>query len=195
TADQGFGLGEHGFNQKIAPYDATLASPMIIRYPPMIPEGKVCRHAVNAPDVVQLFCDTAGVKVPWKMHGRDIRPLLTDPETASWNFPMLMTHTARSYGDDTFPIPTGEALTVTGNVPWYGLLRDGKYKYIRTFVAGETEELYDLDADPEELSNLAGNRNQQARLARLRAQLVDELTRTDAKFANALPPTAATEQK
>src|SRR6185437_2240645 len=33
TADQGFGLGEHGFNQKVAPYDATVASSLIISRP------------------------------------------------------------------------------------------------------------------------------------------------------------------
>ena len=86
TADQGFGLGEHGFNQKVAPYDSTVASPLIIRHAGKLPEGKVCRHPVNGPDLVQLFCDTAGVTVPWKMHGRDIRPLLQNPESDRMGF-------------------------------------------------------------------------------------------------------------
>ena len=191
TADQGYGLGEHGFNQKVAPYDATVASPLIISWPGKIPEGKVCQHPVNAPDLVDLFCRTAGVTVPWKTHGRDIRPLLQNPGTTEWKSPLLMTHTSRSYGAETDEIPTDERLTSTGGVPWYALLRDGKYKYIRNLVAGETEELYDLEADPEELTNLAARPNQAARLRDLRAKAIAELRRTEAKFVDRLPPTKA----
>ncbi|MGC3972248.1 MAG: hypothetical protein QM775_34390 [Pirellulales bacterium] len=71
------------------------------------------------------------------------------------------------------------------------LLRQGKYKYVRTFVKGETEELYDLEADPEELKNLAGESVQADWLATLRKSAITELKRTEAKFAEALPKTKA----
>lgn len=191
SADQGYGLGEHGFNQKIAPYDATIASPMILAWPGQIPAGKVCRHPINAPDLIDYFCRVAGVTIPWRTHGRDIRPLLQNPETATWTSPLLMTHTARSYGEETDVIPTDERLTAAGNVPWYALLREGNYKYVRNLVAGEMEELYDLDADPEELTNLALRPAHAARLRELRAKAIAELRRTDAKFVDRLPPTRA----
>lgn len=191
SADQGYGLGEHGFNQKVAPYDATVASPLIISWPGRIPQGKVSKHPVNAPDLVDLFCRTAGVTVPWKTHGRDIRPLLANPERTDWQSPLLMTHTARNYGAETDEIPTDERLTAAGGVPWYALLRDGQYKYIRTLVAGEMEELYDLAADPEELTNLATRPEHAARLRDLRAKAIAELRRTDAKFVERMPPTKA----
>ena len=189
TADQGYALGEHGFNQKVAPYDATIASPLIISRPGTLPEGKVCRHPVNSPDLVDLFCRTAGVKVPWKMHGRDITPLLRDPETKEWDSPMLLTHTARSYGSETDVIPTDERLTAASDTPWYALLRDGRFKYVRNLVAGEVEELYDLDADPEELTNLAVKPEHRARLEALRGKTIAELRRTGAKFVDAMPKT------
>ena len=191
TADQGYGLGEHGFNQKVAAYDATIASPLIISQPGVLPQGKVCRHPVNSPDLVDLFCRLAGVKVPWKTHGRDIRPLLRDPETAEWNSPLLLTHTGRSYGAETDEIPTDARLTDSSNTPWYAMLRDGPYKYIRTLVAGETEELYDVQADPEELVNLAVRADRRGLLENLRAKTIAELRRTDAGFVETLPPTKA----
>ena len=191
TADQGYGLGEHGFNQKVAPYDATVASPMIIRWAGHIPEGKICKHPINGPDLIDLFCRTANVTLPWKTHGRDIRPLLVNPETTDWNLPVLMTHTSRNYGAETNVIPTDKSLTSSSGVPWYALLRDGKFKYIRNLVEGETEELYDLEADPEELKNLAGQSEHAKRLIELRQKTVDELRRTDAKFVDALPKTKA----
>jgi arylsulfatase A-like enzyme len=191
TADQGFGLGEHGFNQKVAPYDATISSPLIISWAGQFPEGAVCKHPINSPDLIDLFCRTAGVQIPWKMHGRNILPLLDKPESTEWNEPMLLTHTAQSYGDETDVIPTDRRLAAASNVPWYAMLREGCFKYVRNLVEGETEELYDLDRDPDELTNLASLGGHRGRLIDLRKKTVVELQKTDAKFVTALPKTKA----
>jgi arylsulfatase A-like enzyme len=102
---------------------------------------------------------------------------------------MVFTHTARSYGADTDEIPTDERLTAAGKVPWYVMLRDGDLKYIRTLVAGETEELYDLKHDPEELKNLANDPAQAKKLAELRTKAIAELKKTDAGFVDRMPET------
>ena len=117
-------------------------------------------------------------------------PLLANPETASLNSPTLLTSTGHFYGSDTHKIPTDEHLYQNG-VPWWVLLRDGKYKYIRNLVAGETEEIYDLDADPEELKNFAARPDFRPLLESLRAKTLAELRRTEAGFVDALPPTKA----
>lgn len=194
TADQGFSLGQHGLNQKVAAYDAAIASQLIVSRPGKIKQAAVCEHPVNAPDLVRWFCEVASVDLPWKTHGRDITPLIENPVRDDWNHPMLMTHTGRQYGDDTFPVPTGDALHVVGGIPWYALLRDGRFKYIRNFVKGETEELYDLDADPEELVNLAAAPDYADKVETLRKLATEQLEKTDAKFANELPPTRAMQQ-
>lgn len=192
TADQGYALGEHGFSHKLAPYDANLASPLIVSQPGTIPAGKVCRHAVSSADLVATFCRIAGVEIPWKLHGRDISPLFRDPETANWKTPMLMTHHGRFYGADTHAIPIDKRLTETGGIPWWVMIRDGRHKYIRTLQAGEPEEIYDLDQDPEELTNLALRPENGMLLESLRAKAIAELRRTDAPFVDALPPTKQT---
>mgnify|MGYP000985460972 FL=1 len=86
---------------------------------------------------------------------------------------------------------TGGRLTDTSNTPWYAMLRDGRYKYVRMLVENETEELYDLAADPEELVNLAAKPEHRARLESLRAKTIDELRRTEAGFVDSMPPTKA----
>ena len=70
-------------------------------------------------------------------------------------------------------------------------MRDGRYKYIRTLVEGETEEVYDLEADPEELTNLAARSEHRPLLESLRAKTLAELKRTDAGFIDNLPKTKA----
>ncbi len=102
-----------------------------------------------------------------------------------------MTHTGRSYGSETDIVPTDARLTDSSNTPWYAMLRDGRYKYIRTLIEGETEEVYDLDADPEELMNLAARPEHRKLLETLRTKAVAELKRTDAAFVDRMPPTKA----
>ena len=99
--------------------------------------------------------------------------------------------TGQSYGADTDVIPPeGEKLYKTAQVPWYVSLREGKFKYIRTLVEGEIEELYDLEADPEELVNLALKPENRSTVARYRRDLIAELRRTDAGFVDGLPAVA-----
>ena len=103
---------------------------------------------------------------------------------------MLLTHTARNYGKNTavIPKPGDKALTHGPGVPWYAILCEGKYKYVRTLIAGEVEELYDVNNDPEELDNLALNPAFQKILATYRANTKAELRSTEAPFLDDLPP-------
>jgi arylsulfatase A-like enzyme len=189
TSDQGFGWGQHGFRSKLAPYDATIRSPMIVRMPGKIPAGSVCDTPVGGTDLVPTFFSQAGIDVPWKMHGHDISPLLANPKH-NWPHPVLTTLTSRRYGKDCDRVPTDPKLRDISGVPWWVSLRKGKYKYIRTLVKGELEELYDLESDPEELLNLATRREHQQRVEEFRRETVKELRRTDAKMVDHLPAVA-----
>ena len=84
-------------------------------------------------------------------------------------------------------IPTDPAvLKRVSGVPWWVSLHDGRYKYIRTLVEGEIEELYDLETDPEELQNLALTKEHATRLQRMRVNTIAELKRTKAGFVDHL---------
>jgi arylsulfatase A-like enzyme len=76
---------------------------------------------------------------------------------------------------------------VHNHVPFYIALNDGRWKYIRYLKVDETEELYDLKADPEELINLADDPKQRTNLKRLRVLAVDEARRTRAGFSEEMP--------
>src|SRR5207253_10638592 len=51
TADQGFAMGEHGLRMKIAPYDASYRSPLIVSLPGTVAASKACKQMPNAPDL------------------------------------------------------------------------------------------------------------------------------------------------
>ncbi len=78
----------------------------------------------------------------------------------------------------------------TNDIPWWVSYRKGKWKYVRTLIEGEVEELYDLQADPEELTNLARDSAHASTVLEFRQKMVDELKRTDAGMADALPEPA-----
>jgi len=186
TSDQGFAWGQHGFKWKYAPYDANLRAPLIVRLPGTVAKGKVCTHPVGGHDLIPTFFALAGIDLPWAMHGRDITPLLTDPK-ADWDHPVMLENTKYYYGADTVQ----DKRPGWNGVPWWIFLRRGKYKYIRTLVANEIEELYDLEADPAELVNLALDPAYGKVVLSYRKQLLDELKRTGAAMADSLPAVKA----
>jgi arylsulfatase A-like enzyme len=183
TSDQGYAWGQHGFAWKYAPYDANLRAPLLVRYPKRFPRGAVCTTPAGGHDLIPTFFALAGIELPWTMHGRDISPLLENPQ-AEWTEPVMLENLRTSYGRDT----DGGCDATMDNVPCWIFLRKGKYKYIRTLVANEIEELYDLQSDPEELRNLAVQEEHHELLAQFRAMLIAELRRTDAGMVDNLPP-------
>lgn len=190
TSDQGFAWGQHGFHTKLAPYDANIRSPLIVSMPSQLPTGKVVPHPVSGVDLIPTFFQFADIELPWKMHGHDLTPLLTAPES-SWDHPSLTAFTARSYGSHTHQLPDDVAERSINGIPWYFMLRQKQFKYIRYVVEGEIEELYDLTADPEELTNLATNPDFRQQLLKLRAATIAELQRTDAGIVSNLPRVAS----
>ncbi len=185
TSDQGLAMGQHGFHgTKIAAYDANIRSPMIVSMPGRIPEGRYCSVPVSGVDLVPTMFRYAGIQRPWEMHGRDLSPLLKNPD-AEWPYPAMMVSTGRKFGSDTNVIPKGKD-ALHGDVPWYVMIRDKRYKYVRPLIH-DLEELYDLENDPEELTNLAVKSAHQIRLRRMREAAIAELRRTKAGFANRMP--------
>jgi len=118
------------------------------------------------------------------MHGRDLSPLLKNP-AADWPNPAMLVATGQKFGSDTDVIPTGKE-AFHADVPWYVMLRDRRYKYVRPLIH-DLEELYDLQDDPEELHNLAVKAEHQSRLRRMRAAAIAELRRTKAGFVDRMP--------
>jgi arylsulfatase A-like enzyme len=189
TADQGFAMGEHGFRTKLAPYDANYRSPLIISRPGSLPQGEVCERPVNGTDLVATFSAVANIKIPWKLHGRDLTPLLKNPGTAAWPHACFYEATGDHFGSDVTRVVKDDPENAEHHhVPWYAALNEGRFKYIRYLKPGVPEELYDLKADPEELHKLATEVAHRADLERLRATAVAELHRTEAGYADALQP-------
>lgn len=184
TSDQGFAWGQHGFRAKLAAYDANIRSPLVLSMPGRIPQGAVCPRPVAGVDLVPTIFAFAGLDLPWKMHGEDLSPLLENPHR-EWPHPVLLAATGRQYGSDTNAVPEGDG-AMHADVPWYVMLVEGRYKYVRPLIP-DVEELYDLQRDPDELDNLAGKPAFRGTLERLRKLAVAELREDGAGFVDNMP--------
>jgi hypothetical protein len=122
--------------------------------------------------------------MPWEMHGHDLSPLLEKPDR-EWPYPAMLAATGQKFGSDTNVIPEGEGV-FHGGVPWYVMLREGRYKYVRPLIH-DLEELYDLKADPDELDNLAVKPEFRATLEKMRAEAIEVLRKDKAGFVDAMP--------
>jgi arylsulfatase A-like enzyme len=186
TSDQGLAFGQHGFfGTKLAAYDANIRSPLMISMPGKIAQGAVVDAPVAGVDLVPTIHAFAGLKHPWEFQGRDLSPLLKDPKT-SWPHPAMIVATGQKFGSDTNVIPTGKD-AFHADVPWYVMIRERRYKYVRPLIT-DLEELYDMQADPDELNNLAVRPEHQDTLKRMREVAMAELRRNKAGFVDRMPP-------
>ena len=139
TADHGESLGEHKEKtHAIFIYDATIRVPLIWRYPPLIPQGKVYDGPTRAVDIMPTVLAAAGLPGAGQTQGENLLPALRgdiDP-------PQLPQYCESLLSQVGF-----------GMAPLYGVRLDG-FKYIRA----PRPELYDLKNDPKELDNLYDQR-------------------------------------
>ena len=194
TADQGFAMGEHGLRMKIAPYEASYRSPLIVSLPGTVAAGKVCKQSANAPDLIATLFAVAGIGPADELHGRNLTPLLKDP-TADWPHPCLYEHTGEHFDADVAKVLKDNSMeAIYQKVSWYTAVVHDGWKYVRYLHPGQPEELYDLGSDPDELKNLIGEPKHAEQLGRLREALAAELKRTDAPTVM-LPPNQRLQKK
>ena len=155
SSDNGYNLGHNGIwhkgngwwiltdNRGDRPnlYDNSLRVPAILRWPGRVCPGTRIDRVVSSLDWFPTFCAAANAPVPVAVRGRDLRPLLDD-QASEWDESFLGQY---SFWDWNMGGPHLRS--------W----RTRDWKYVRDFRAVVPDELYDLQADPEETTNLLGN--------------------------------------
>lgn len=137
ASDHGEMAGDKGAWQKTVFFDRSAKVPLIIHYPARFRRGAAVAEPVGLIDLFPTLCEAAGIDVPSFCDGASLLDTLVD---------------GRPPARDTV-----YAESAVLKVPEHAgcMVRKGRYKYIY-YLRGR-HELYDMESDPDELENLAGD--------------------------------------
>lgn len=161
--DNGYAWGEHGMIDKRAAYDESMRIPMLAHCPELIPAGTVVQPMVANIDVAPTLLEAAGLQPPESYDGRSFLPLVQG-KSVPWRDALLYEY----YWEWNFPM-----------TPTLHALRTDRYKYVRPYGLWDVDELYDLEADPHEITNLAADPQQRKRVDELKTRMFQMLKATD----------------
>jgi N-acetylglucosamine-6-sulfatase len=140
TSDHGFFYGEHGLSEeRRLAYEESLRIPLVVRYPPLVKAGTLIDSMVLTLDLAPTFLELGGVP-PEPLDGRSLVPLFRS-EAESWRDAFFIEY----YSDIVFP-----RIVNMG----YEAVRTERYKLIHYLELEGMDELYDLETDPYEMTNL-----------------------------------------
>lgn len=167
-SDHGWQLGEKEHWQKYTPWRGVTRVPLMIRVPPGISQnlpagtqsGSLCEAPVNLLSLFPTLLELCELPAKADNDGPSLLPLLRDPESKAWP------HVSVTY------LSKPGSYAISGRT----------HRYIH-YVDG-SEELYDIDSDPYEWTNLAKRSDQQERLKQFRKRAPKE-------FADRVEPSIA----
>jgi N-acetylglucosamine-6-sulfatase len=136
--DNGYMFGEHGLIDKRVAYETSSRVPLLMQCPAMIKEGTVVEQLVANIDIAPTVMEAMGLKKPLHMDGESFLPL-TQGKSIPWREYFLYVY----YWEQNYP-----------HTPTHFSLRGDQYKYTTYYGLWDTDELFDIQADPMEQNNL-----------------------------------------
>ncbi len=158
TSDHGEMLGDHGCFQKMLPYDSCARIPLVVRYPEKFRAGVVRDDFVDLNDVMPTLLDITGIEYPEerKLPG------------ASW---LDDSGKDRSFQYMEFG---------RGHRRWVSL-RNRRFKY-NYYYNGGRDELFDMETDPGETTNLLAGQPDVPEIENIRSELRERLIAYEAEW-------------
>ena len=184
-SDHGDMMGEHAMQCKGGVfYDCLTRVPLIVSWPGHIPAGHVDDSMVNLVDVMPTLLELQGLPQPRTMHGQPL-PTVTSAAARDATFseygaggppftPADLEALPRPWGRKTL-IQSLRHREAAGRRK---MVRTRHWKYIHDPL-GDKDELYDLRADPWELSNVIDDPAHASTVADLRLRLADWMIATE----------------
>jgi choline-sulfatase len=152
TSDHGYHLYDHGLWQKMSLFERSARVPLIVAAPGKAGNGRTTLALSELVDLYPTLADLAGLPAPTYLEGVSLAPVLADP--------------ARTVKDAAFTqVRRGELNGYT--------VRTQRWRYTAWDEGRQGEQLYDMQADPGEVTNLASNPQWAGTAADLRQRLRD----------------------
>ncbi|MBI1357142.1 MAG: sulfatase-like hydrolase/transferase [Acidobacteria bacterium] len=171
TSDHGYFYGEHGlFEERRLAYEETIKIPTAIRYPAVFQAGSKSEAFVESTDFAPTMLDLAGVAIPGDMQGRSLVPLADGKTPADWRDAVLIEY----FSDKVWP-----RLVQMG----YQAVRTDRWKLIHYTDLEGMDEMYDLQTDPYEQTNVIDDPAAQEERKKLQGKLEELLKASGGELA------------
>ena len=166
TSDHGEMLGAQGRRAKNIFYEEAARVPFLVRLPGKTPAGRVSDVCLNTPDIMPTLLSIAGLPIPSKVEGMDLSHCAygkpgPEPKAA-------------------FMQNTGACAAWEDGYEWRAL-RDKQYTYA-IYRKDRKELLFDNQADPHQLHNLADSPTHEVVMKGFRALLKKRMEDLDDGF-------------
>jgi choline-sulfatase len=168
--DNGYMRGSHGRFEKHCFYEQAIRVPLILRWPKHLPADRRTSAMVELVDLFPTLMDLSGLPQPPNTHGKSLAPLMRDEPGAAGReivFSEYLENEEAMIRSDRFKLIVGN-----GRVK-----RNDGYATGRP-PSGPYERLYDLQADPNETTDVASRPELAAIRETLRHHLYEKLVGT-----------------
>jgi len=165
ASDQGFYMGEHGWFDKRFMYEESMRTPLVVRCPSGV-KGDISELVQNI-DYAPTFLDIAGVEIPESIQGVSLLPLLRGEHPDGWR---------KSLYYHFYEYPAEHM------VKRHFGIRTDRYKLIHFYNDIDHQELYDLQQDPHEMTDLFDNPD----YADIRREMTEELVNAEMMYDDTL---------
>ena len=162
TSDNGYMIGEHGLIDKRNAYQPSVRVPLVVWEPGTVPAGTVNEGRIRNLDFAPTFLTVAGASLPPQFEGKSAWDLWSGKQSPKDWKPGDFVY--EYYWEYNFPMTPGT----------FAIERDG-VKYIQYYGVWDTDELYDLKTDPDEMRNLVNEPGWAAKKQELRLALYEQL--------------------
>lgn len=146
TSDHGYHLAEHGLWQKMSLFERSTRVPLIIAAPGAKANGRVARGLVELVDLYPTLAALAGLTPPGTLDGVSAVPLLNDANATVKD--AAFTQARNGYA-----------------------IRTDRWRFIEWAAGERGTQLYDMERDPAEATNLAADPAHAQTVAELRARV------------------------
>lgn len=161
--DNGFSFGEHGLIDKRHMYEESIKVPFLVSCPGLIPAGSTVKQMIQNIDIAPTVLQLAGLTPPGYMQGLSFLNLVKEGKSDNWRKQVFYEY----FWEYAFP----QTPTCFG-------VRTDQYKYIFYHGIWDTNEFYDLMADPGETKNLIKSPEHQATIKQLQNEIWNWLEST-----------------
>ncbi len=151
TSDHGYHMGEHGLWQKQSLFEGSARVPLLIVAPGVGGKGTKVLTPVSHLDLYPTLTALAGIQAPANLQGQNLVPILKDPATKGRGWALTQVVRGGNFNRQGAAPAQGDK----GERLFGYSLRTERWRYTEWDEGAQGRELYDHDADPKELTNLA----------------------------------------